>query len=372
VYERAGYDWLERYFNPTGMFKDVYVVSPLETGERHAHGMTIIGVPEDEFAATLRKIRPDVVRAYGAFWPCDLVNRHRVRGIPIVVSVHDVRASLIHPSVQYADLVLCVTRAVEMQVQAAGVHASRIRRLPNRVDTHKFRRVTDPNALAAVAGQFPAGRHILHIGRKSSEKNLDTLIRSLAHLPPEYLCVLVGAGDRTPFVALAEELGVGHRCFWVDAVRNSVLPVWYSWCDCFCVPSRFEGFSLVSLEAAAAGAALVVSGIPALKEWLTHDESACIVDEYENPQALANAIRKVCEDQPYRSALQAGASRVATQFELAAVDQLEASLYREAIGIKPPSLPRRADIAAWRLRASVEARISYLKWRLRRYLSATA
>src|SRR2546422_4783059 len=78
AYERAGYDWLERYYNPQGMFQQVFALSPLEKGERQAYGMTIIGVKEQDFSDMLRKIRPDVVRAYGGYWPADLVCRRRL------------------------------------------------------------------------------------------------------------------------------------------------------------------------------------------------------------------------------------------------------------------------------------------------------
>ena len=211
VYERVGYDWLQRYFNPTGMFREVYVLSPLEKGERKAHGMTIVEVPEDQFVQKIKEIKPDVVRAYGGYWPCDLVCRSRVDGIPIIVSIHDVRPELLHRSIRHMDLVLVLTNEIQNQVLKAGVSKSRIRYLPNRVDRSVFNPVTDPALIQSVASRFPAGKHILHIGRRTREKNQDTIIRALALLPSDYSCIFIGSGDRAPFVAIAEELGVNDR-----------------------------------------------------------------------------------------------------------------------------------------------------------------
>lgn len=171
AYERAGYDSsLEAYYNPQKMFRDVFAISPLEKGERKAYGMTILGVPEREFSRIMRKIRPDVVRAYGSFWPADLACRHRIPGVPVVVSVHDTNRSLLHRSVRYADLVICMSKAVEKQVLAMGVGQPRVRILPNRIDTNVFYPIKDQTSLQAVARRFPAGKHILHVGRKSHQK----------------------------------------------------------------------------------------------------------------------------------------------------------------------------------------------------------
>jgi glycosyltransferase involved in cell wall biosynthesis len=363
VYERAGYDWLERYFNPTGMFREVYVLSPLEEGERKAHGMTIVGVPEEKFTQKLKEIRPDVVRAYGGYWPSDLVCRNRIKGIPVIVSIHDVRPELLHESVRYMDLVLCLTDEIENQVLKAGVTKSRIRRLPNRVDRSVFYPVQDAGALQSIAAKFPVGRHILHIGRRTREKNQDTIIRALALLPEEYSCVFIGSGDRGPFVAIAEELGVNDRCFWFDSVKNSELPTWYSWCDCFCFPSRFpsEGFPLVSLEAAACATPMVASDAPPMNEYLIHNQSACLVKEYENPSALANAIRRVCEDGEYRTIIKNGILKVAERFDLSVVDNIEADIYREAMNLAPLTLSRNFEIGAWRLRSAIGWRINALR-----------
>ena len=70
-------------------------------------------------------------------------------------------------------------------------------------------------------------------------------------------------------------MAMSKRCFWIESVKNSELPVWYSWCDCFCVPSRWEGFGLVFIEAAACGSAIVTSDIAPMTEYFTNDKSAC-------------------------------------------------------------------------------------------------
>lgn len=351
-YEAGGIDYLARYFNPCGMFQEVYALSPLERGVRYAHGMTILGVHEHEFADRLREIAPDVVRAYGGFWPADLACRSRIPGVPVIVSVHDTDKALLNRGVRYADLVVCMSQAVaDVVATTAGVPRDRFRILPNRIDTQIFHPTCEGAVVEQIRRRFPRGRHILHVGRKTAQKNLDTLIRSLATLPADYSCIFVGQGDRAAYVALAEQVGVAARCHWIEAIRNSELPAWYSWCDCMCVPSRWEGFGIVFIEAAACGAPIIASDIAPMNEYLTHDRSACLVKKYEDHTVLAAAIRRVCEDDAYRTTISTGAQQTAARFDRAIVDTQEAAIYEDTLrrGAYPFPLTAHLERELWKL-----------------------
>jgi glycosyltransferase involved in cell wall biosynthesis len=355
LYEEAGYEGLADYFNPGGMFDEVIALSPRERGTRRAHGMTIRGVDARHFKSALAEIRPNVVRAYAGDWPADLACRARLPGVPIVVSVHDLSRARMHDSLRGADMVICTSEAVAERVRDAGVAPNRIRLLPNRVDTRVFRPDVDRAAVAAIAQRFAPGRYLLHIGRKVEEKNLDTVIRALAWLPPEYSCVFVGRGDSAPYVRLADTLGVGARCTWIDAIRNSELPAWYAWCDAFCVPSRSEGFGTVFIEAAACGAAIVTSNLAPMNRYLAHGESAHLVDAFADPEAIALAVREVCENSEYRARITRGAVTAAGAFDKRLVDAAEVRLYREALDLPPRPAARHWQGVRWRVRAAWRA-----------------
>ena len=347
-YERKGLDWLDRYYNPQGLFDEVFALSPKEGADRDAHGLKIRRVTIPSFGRVLREIRPDAVRAYGGFWPADLACSFRQAGIPVIVSVHDTNPSLFHPSVCFADHVLCVSRAVADLAISAGVSPGIIRILPNRVDLKTFRPTANPEPRHPELERLPDGRRILHIGRKARQKNLDTVIRALAKLPDDYACVFIGQGPTLGFKELARQLGVDERCAWIESVTNSELPLWYSWCDCFCVPSRWEGFGLVFLEAAACGAPIVTSDLAPMNELLTHGCHAHLVPEYEDPEAIARAIRTVCEDDFYRRQLSRNAPQAAIPFDREVVDALEAAFYREVVA-RGPRARRRVERFAGRL-----------------------
>ena len=343
LYVKGGFDsYLEGYFNPQGMFREVFAISPLEDREYQAFGMTIIPAPEGAVGSILRDLSPGVVRAYGGGWTADYACRHRVPNVPVVVSVHDTHSSMVRPSVRYADLILCVSRATQKEVLARGASPKQIRLLPNRFDRDIFRPVTDQSAIDTIARRFPPGKYIFQLGRKVHQKNLDTLIRALALLPSEYACIFAGMGDAGDYISLAKSLGVEKRCYWIDAIENSELPLWHAWCDCYCMPSRWEGFSIALVEAAACGAAIVASDIGPMRDLLTHDESACLVKDYEDHLALAAAIQKVCEDSMYRRKISSGAINAAEPFERSIIDGIEAAYYHEAINMGPYQFSMKA------------------------------
>jgi len=339
AYEKAGYDWLQRYYNPSGYFGEVIALSPREEKNRQAHGMTIRRVSEQCFQSALREISPDVVRAYGGYWPADLVARNRLPNVPVVVSVHDRLAHRIYRSVALADIVLCMSQTVRQAVMRKGVEPEKAMILPNRVDLNRFQSYRNTSECQKIRRDYP-GKLILHVGRKHEEKNLDTLICSLRHLSQEYCCVFIGTGDVQPYVALAKAEGVADRCYWLDHIKNQDLPYWYSACDCFCVPSRWEGFGIVFIEAAACGAPIVTSRIPPMTEYLRHGESAFLVEEYEDPKCLAESIQRTIDDTALSARIRTGARAAAIPFELSQVDAMEVKVYQEVMNRRlgsPPS-----------------------------------
>jgi glycosyltransferase involved in cell wall biosynthesis len=331
AYEKQGLYFLKEYYNPQGFFDEVYAISPWETMDRIAYGMNILKIPEKNFKKTIKKIKPDVIRAYGGYWASDLACYNKVKKIPIVVSVHDTNKDLLFSSVRNADMVICMSQIVANIVEDFGVQKNRIRILPNRIDINVFSPKNDSLYFKKLNEMFPAGRHILHIGRKTEQKNIDTLIKSLPLLPTEYSAIFIGAGDAANYIKLAADYNVADRCFWIEYVNNAELPFWYSWCDCFCTPSRWEGFGFVFIEAAACGAAIITSDIAPMNEYLTHNKDSFLVKEFEDPKKLAAAICYVCEDIDYKKAISSKAIETGKLFERDKIDAIEVSYYKEIL-----------------------------------------
>lgn len=346
-YERKGIGcWLARYYNPQGSFERVYCLSPLERREEKRYGMIVIPTRPRQLPRRVRRLGLDILRAYGGSHPADVLAAARGTGIPLVVSVHDSDPATLSDNVRVADFVFSTSRIVADVVRARGVPDARIRILPNRVDRNQFcPDPTDPN-IAALRARFPWRYGILHVGRRSPQKNLDTVVGALAHLGPEYGLVAVGQGDGGPYRELAQRLGLDERCCFLDRVPNTALPSYYRWCACLCVPSRWEGFGLVFIEAMACAATVVTSAIAPMTEYIRDGVSGILVEAFEDSRAIATAIAQACEDPALRG-LGEAARESTRPFAVEVVDALEVGYYREALALGSGASRRPATATWW-------------------------
>ena len=82
--------------------------------------------------------------------------------------------------------------------------------------------------------------------------------------------VVVGTGeDEKGLIKLAEQLGISEKIEW--AGRTSLIPQYLSQMDVFVLPSLYEGFGLVLLEAMDAGVPIIASNNSAIPEVLGED-----------------------------------------------------------------------------------------------------
>lgn len=331
------YDFLDQYYNPGGYFDEVYCLSPWGDVKEETIGkIRYIKASPYKFAKIIKKIRPDVVRGYGGYCCADWISINKVEGIPTVVSVHDTNPQLIHDSLKYADGIICMSKVVEHAVKTLIPDVtSNIWIMPNRIDTELFSPKRDNDFFEKLNDKYGHVKHILHVGRKSEEKNIDTVIKSLKYVPDDVNCIFVGRGNCTEYENLARECGVDKRCFFVESVKNDELPLWYSWCDCFCVPSKWEGFGLVFIEAAACEAGIVTSNIAPMNEYLTDGLNSILVDDYENPEKIANAINRVLSNTDDIQQMKKSARAVGLRFRKEAIDKEEIAIYEKMMSCKP-------------------------------------
>lgn len=329
AYHEAGY--LNKlinnnYFNPSNAFKEVFIVSPIEPrGVRTVGNITVIGVKGLEAVEVLCNIDPDLIRGYGGFWACDFSVFSAALAVPetpVYISVHDESPNLIFKSMQFADKVHCTSRGVQSVVVNSGVEKGRTVIVPNWIQQQNFFRTTVlpdfPESWPDLTNCLP----ILCVGRKSNEKNLETVIGALKILPEQYIAVFIGRGDETKYKEIAKRLRVDKRCYWISNVENEDLHKWYSWSHVMCTPSRNEGFGIVFIEALSCGCNIVTSDIVPMNEFLKDGYNAVLVRDYESPSAIAAAVLKFV-DKDFSKTVSENAVNSAGKFSIESVQQLE-------------------------------------------------
>ena len=168
------------------------------------------------------------------------------------------------------------------------------------------------------------------VGRLSTQKGFDVLLRAFAQLPTGTL-VLVGDGpERGHLEQLARSLGIAERVVitgWVDQPRN-YLPVF----DVVAQPSRFEGFPLAIVEAMLASRAIVTTPVDSIPEAIEDGVTGRLV-EPDDPSGLASAISELLADASLRTKLGNRArERAVARFTASAMARAYERLYASLLG----------------------------------------
>jgi len=322
-------EYLRNYFNPSQFFDKVYLLSPLEQDQEELLGMKVIHTGPQEFKEKIKSLGIDLVRAYGGNWACSLACEHKVPGVPVVVSVHDTSPDKIYDSIKKADIVLCMSEAVRNVVKSKYKYTNRIWLLPNRVDFERMRSYPKEQ-VKDLEEKFSFRYRILHVGRRSKEKNLDTLLKALPLLGKDYGVIAVGQGERKPYQELAGKLNIGPQVFFIDRIAHQEMARYYSLVDCMCTPSRWEGFGIVFIEALACASVVVTSDIAPLNEYIMDGTNGILVKDFEDPRSLADAIKKACTQKDLRQRIQSNARASVECFEKIKIEKQEIGIYNQA------------------------------------------
>lgn len=140
---------------------------------------------------------------------------------------------------------------------------------------------------------------LLFVGRLVPEKGLDVLIKALPIILGNGVnakIVAVGEGpQRDEYQRLANYYGFGNKILFTGHIDDWTLRALYRVADVVIVPSRFEPFGIVALEAMAAHCPVVASAVGGLSEIVDYEGTGLKVP-LNNPDALAWAMLRVIKD----------------------------------------------------------------------------
>ncbi|MEI6813105.1 MAG: glycosyltransferase family 4 protein [bacterium] len=210
--------------------------------------------------------------------------------------------------------VIAVSHGTARELQEMyGVAEERITVVPNGVDRTVFAPAADGEAKAALRKKLglPADAFLaLFVGGDWERKGVRDAIAAIAGVPDAHLVVL-GRGDAAAFGAYAARVGSGRR---VRFVPPSPSPEqFYAACDCFIFPSRYEAFSLVTLEAAASGLPIIAHAINGTEELVAADHNGWLVPF--GPDALAEKVLRLRDDAAVRARMSVAATQSAARYD---------------------------------------------------------
>lgn len=267
--------------------------------------------------------------------------------LPLVVSTHYHPADRREPPLKrgllraqdflFGSTAYRVARAlvVESRLEAASVGefapAKKIRLVPPGIDLAEW---ADADRDVHRHLGLPE-RYVLFVGRIASNKGLEPLLSALALLAPDerFPLVLMGRdwGERARLEEQARSLGIDGAVTWLGHVpdRSDYRGV-IRGAAALLLPSEWEAYGLVLLEAMAAGTPIVATAVGAVPEVLGEGSYGRLVP-YGDVPALARALRDVRADRDGTEArVRAAREAVRSLDWSASVDRLRA-VYRDAV-----------------------------------------
>lgn len=177
--------------------------------------------------------------------------------------------------------------------------------IPPGVDTCHFYPIPADEAKEFL-GLKPEDRMILFVGRIEPLKGVDTLIKAMAHLDlsltsqdrPVHLAIIGGEPNAEPndmsaemarLQKMCDDLCMGSMVVFLGKRAQDTLPYYYSAAEVLVMPSLYESFGMVALEAMASGTPVVASEVGGLGYLVQNGETGFTVPD-SDPEALCEKL----------------------------------------------------------------------------------
>ncbi len=246
---------------------------------------------------------------------------------------------------QEADRIIAATPAELAQLQwLYQAHSEKIDVIPPGVDTGRFYPIHNDEAKEFI-GVPPEDQMLLFVGRIEPLKGLDVLIEAIGHYcrerrqekPRLFLAVIGGEADTSPetmtaemarLQALRESYGVTDVVTFLGKRSQDTLPYYYSAAEAVVMPSQYESFGMVALEAMACGTPVVASQVGGLA-FLVQDGVTGYTVPAGDPEALCYRLKTLINDKELRKKMGEQAFSFAQEYDWSKITDRIIQVYKE-------------------------------------------
>jgi D-inositol-3-phosphate glycosyltransferase len=221
--------------------------------------------------------------------------------------------------------------------------------IPCGTDVSTFRPISKAEARKQL-GIGTKEKIVLYVGRFDRRKGIETLVRATGEIrvqlaqgeeidPQNLKLLIVGGSDpqeadgaeRRRIEEIVNELDLAANTDFVGMVGHDRLALYYTAADVCVIPSHYEPFGLVAIEAMACGTPVVASDVGGLKFTVISEETGLLVPP-QDVSEFARAIGRILTDEVWARKIRRQASaRVQENFSWTGVAIQLSDLYRRLL-----------------------------------------
>jgi glycosyltransferase involved in cell wall biosynthesis len=218
-------------------------------------------------------------------------------------------------------------------------HKGNIKLIPYGIDIDNFRIIPKAEARAKL-GLTANEQIVLYVGRFDPRKGIETLVRACAQSQAQTLgklrLIIVGGScpdridglERKRIEQIVQEVGLAEKTIFPGQLDHKILPLYYAAADVCVIPSHYEPFGLVAIEAMACGTPVVASDVGGLKFTVVPEKTGLLVPP-QSTTAFAAAIDQILADKCWAKQLGIYASdRVCKRFSWTEIVSQLSNLYQ--------------------------------------------
>ncbi len=249
---------------------------------------------------------------------------------------------------QWADRVIAATPAEQAQLRwLYRARRKQITVIPPGVNTARFQNIMPAAAARQALGLKPEGNVLLFVGRIEPLKAVDTILEALRVLKDKAPTLLrklhfmiVGGDPRNKsdremnrLQALSIKLGINQLVSFVGAKEQAELPRYYAAATAVIMPSDYESFGMVALEAMSCGTPVIASQVGGL-QFLVRDKETGFHIPAREPISLADCIIELLQDPSKTALMGSSAARIAQDYAWARIAERLLGVFEEIAGQK--------------------------------------
>ncbi len=227
----------------------------------------------------------------------------------------------------FADRIIAATLAEQTQLQYLyKANRRKIVIIPPGVDVSHFYPIPADEARQFI-GLQASERIVLFVGRIEPLKGVDTLIKAMScqrshSLGQVTLAIIGGEPDVSPqdmsvemarLQQLCDDLCMDHMVLFLGKRAQDTLPYYYSAADVLVMPSHYESFGMVALEAMACGTPVIASQVGGLAYLIKDGETGYHVPD-QDPEALCEKLILLLSNPRLRQEMGARAAQYARNY----------------------------------------------------------